>query len=99
MELCSAASDVDPSTILGSGPTEPVAVGQTTVWMATTEHAMAQPATAPMTKRIAEDPAQEGADVNAPIRDEGAAGTPPPSSVAEEENRAPSPTQVEGPPV
>jgi hypothetical protein len=36
---------------------------------------------------IAEDPAREVAGVNAPIRDERATGTSPPSSVAEEGNR------------
>ena len=64
-----------------------------------TEQPIAQPAAAPMTERIAEDSAREGADVNAPIRDEGAAVIPPPSNVVEEENRAPSPAWVEDPPV
>jgi len=56
-----------------------------------------------MMERVAKDPAREGgregAHVNAPIRDDEAAGTLPPSSVAEEENRAPSPARVEEPPV
>jgi hypothetical protein len=64
-----------------------------------TEQPMAQPATTSATERVVEDPAQEGADVNAPIRDEGAVVTPPRSSVVEEENRAPSPARVEDLPV
>ena len=63
------------------------------------EQPTAQPTDAPTTKEIAEDPAREGADANAPSRDEGAAATPPPSSGVKEENRAPSPAWVEEPPV
>jgi hypothetical protein len=52
-----------------------------------------------MMERVAEDPAREGADISASIRDGGTAGTPPPSSVVEEENRSPSPARVEEPSV
>ena len=94
----SAASDVDPSTILGSGPTEPATMGQTTVGQAAMEQPMVLPTTTPTAEEIAEDPCREGADANAPSRDEGATATPPLSSRAEEENKAPSPTRVEEPP-
>jgi len=60
---------------------------------------MAPPATAPTIERIAEDLARGRADMSAPIRDEGAVGTPPLSSVAEEDNRALSPARVEEEPV
>ena len=82
--ICSAASAVDPSTILGSGPTESATVGQTTAGQAATEQPMAQTATAPTTEEITEDPTREGTDANAPTKDE---------------IRAPSPTQVEEPQV
>ena len=97
--FCSTALDIDPSTILGSGPTEPAIVGQTTVRQAATEQPTVQPATASTTKEITEDLSQEGADANAPSRDEGALATPPPSSREEDENKAPSPARVEEAPV
>ena len=99
MEFCSAASNVDPSTVLGSGPTKQTTVGQTTVGQAAIEQPTAQPAVALMTKEIVGDPTQERADADAPSRDEGAAATPPPSSGLGEEIRASSPARVEEPPV
>ena len=57
---------------------------QTTVGQTAPEQPVAQPTTAPTMERVAKDLAREGADINAPIRDDGAAGTPPPSSVVEE---------------
>ena len=60
---------------------------------------MAQPASAPTTEETTVDPTWEGPDVNALTRDEGAAATPPLSSRADEEIRAPSPARVEEPPV
>ena len=73
--------------------------GQTSVGQTAPEQPVAQPTAAPMMLRVAEDPAREGTDISAPIRDDVTAGTPPPSSVAKEENRAPSPAWVEEPPV
>ena len=60
---------------------------------------MVQPTPTPTTGGVAEDPAREGANASAPLRDEGTAATPPPSSVVEEENRAPSPARMEEPSV
>ena len=60
---------------------------------------MAQPAAVPTMERVTEDPDPEGAETSAPTRDDGTAGTPPLSSVAEEENKALSHARVEEPPV
>jgi hypothetical protein len=66
---------------------------------ATTKQPIAQPVATRTTEEITEDLAREGADANALTRKEGTAATPPPSSEAREEVRAPSPARVEEPPV
>jgi hypothetical protein len=54
-ETCSAASDVDPSTILGSGPSEPTTMEQTTTGQAVVEQPTAQPVAASTREEVAAD--------------------------------------------
>jgi len=95
--FCSTASDVDPNIILGSGPTKPVTDEQTFTKQTAPEQPVAQPAAVPTMERVAEDPARDRAKTSTPTRGDGTAGTPPPSSVVEEKNKAPSPAPVEAP--
>jgi len=92
--------DVDPSTALGSGPSEPTTIGQTTVGQTAPEQPTAQPATAPTVEEVATNtPTRAETNATVPTREEGATTTPPRSSGAGEEIRAPSPARVEEPPV
>ena len=56
---------------------------------------MAQHTAISTMERVVEDLARDRAEMSASTRGDGTAGTPPPSSVGEEENKAPSPTPVE----
>ena len=93
--FCSTVLDVDPGTILGSRPTEPVTDEQNVAGQTAPEQPVAQPIAVPTTERVDEDPARDRAETSAPTRGDGSAGNPPPSSVREEENKAPSPALVE----
>ena len=59
------------------------------------EQPVVQPAVVPATEVADEDLARNRTEASTPMRGDGTARTPPPSSVAEEENKAPSPAPVE----
>ena len=80
---------------MGSRTTEPEAAEQIVVGQTAPEQPMVQPATVPATEMVDEDPAQARAKMGTPTRGDETAGTPPPSSVVGEENKAPSPVPVE----
>ena len=69
---------------------EQIVVGQTAP-----EQPMAQPVSVPATEMVDKDPTQVRAETGTPTRGDETAGTPPPSSVAREENKAPSRAPVE----
>ena len=56
---------------------------------------MEQPAVAVTTEVADEDPARGRAGASTPTRGDATAGTPPPSSVAEEGHKVPSPAPIE----
>ena len=58
------------------------------------EQPMAQPTAVPTTEVADEDPARDRAEASAPTRGDETTGTPPPSSVVEREDKAPSPALV-----
>jgi len=56
---------------------------------------MEQPAVVAMAETAEEDPAQNKVGASTPTRGDETAGTPPPSSVAEEEDKVPTPPPAE----
>ena len=80
---------------MGSRTTELEAAEQIVIGQTTLEQPMAQPAAIPATEMVDEDPVQARAETGTPTRVDETAGTPPPNSVAGEENKAPSPAPVE----
>jgi hypothetical protein len=94
--FASAASDVDPDNIAGQRTAEPVVV-EDAAPQTTREHAEEQPTEATVAETAEEYPAPERTRASTPSRDGDAARTPPPSRVAEEEDKAPtSPPAEEG---
>jgi len=102
----SAASDVDPSNVVGLGTTEPAVADKDAVEQTAREQPVEQPTVASVAETDKEDPAQVKARASTLTRDKEATRTPPPSSVAEEgdkvltpppaeEERAPTPALAE----
>jgi len=89
------ASDVDPDHIASQRTAEPVAVVGDAMLQTTQEHAEEQPATTTEAESAEEHPAPARARASTPTRDGEAARMPPPSNVAEEEGRAPTPPPAE----
>jgi hypothetical protein len=71
-----------------------VAAEKSVIEQTTTEQPVEQPVDVAMTEVADEDPACSRAGASTPTRDDATAGTPPPSSVAEEGHGVPSPALV-----
>jgi len=90
----STASDVDPDNVDSQKTAEPAVVVKDVAQQTTQEQTEVQPTVVIAAETAEEDPAQARTGVSTPARDE-AARTPPPSSVAEEGDRAPTPPPAE----
>jgi len=93
--FASAASDVDPGKVAGQRTAEPAVVVENAAEQTTQEQAEEQPAVATTAESVEEDLTQVRTEASTPTRDDDAARTPPPSSVAEEGDKAPTPPPVE----
>jgi len=92
----SAASDIDPDNVAGQKTAEPAVVVEDAAPLTTQGRTEGHPTVVIGAETAEEHPAQARTGASTPARDEEAARTPPPSSVAEEEDRAPSPPPAEG---
>ena len=90
----SAASDVDPCNVAGLGRTEPAVADKDTADQTGREQPVEQPVVVSVVETAEEDPAQDRAGAWTPTRGDETAGTPPPSSVAEEGDKVPTPLQL-----
>jgi len=88
--FASAASDVDPGNVAGQKMAEPAVVVENTAEQTTQEQTEEQPTVVTVAETVEEDPAQARTGASTPTRDDEATRTPPPSSVAEEGDRAPT---------
>jgi len=86
----SAASDVDPDNVAGQRSVEPAAVVEDVAQQAAQEQPEEQPAAVTAAHSAEEHPAPTRTRASTLVRGDETARTPPPSSVAEEENRAPT---------
>ena len=75
--------------------TEPVVANDNAAEQTIREQPVERPAVAATTDVAEEDPAQDKARTSTPTRGNETAGTPPPSSVVEEEDKVPSPPPAE----
>jgi len=91
----SAASDVDPDNVTGQKTAELAVVVEDAAQQTTQEQTEGQPMVVSAAETAEEDPAQARTRASTPARDDEAARTPPPSSVAEEGDRALTPTLAE----
>ena len=91
----SAASDVDPSNVVGLGTTEPAIADKDAVEQTAREQPVEQPTVASMAETAEEDQAQVKAGASTPTRDNEATRTPPPSSVAEAGDKVLTPPPAE----
>jgi len=91
----SAASDVDPGNVAGLGTTEPAVADKDAADQTGREQPVDQPAVEPVAETAEEDPAKDKAGARTPTRGEETVGTPPPSSVAEEGDKVPTPPPTE----
>ncbi|XP_021311824.1 proline-rich protein 36-like [Sorghum bicolor] len=92
----SAASDVDTDNVAGQRTAEPAAVVEDAAQQAAQEQPEEQPAVVTAAESAEEHPAPARTGASTPIRGDETVRTPPPSSVAEEENRAPTTPSSEG---
>ena len=81
--------------MLGSRTTEPVATDQNVMGQTALEQPMPQPTAISATEMANENPAQAKAETGTPTWGDETAGTPPPSSVAGEEDKTLSSAPVE----
>ena len=86
----SAASDVDPGNVAGLGTTEPAVADKDTAEQTAREQLVEQPAVVAVADTAEEDPAQDKAGASTPTRGD----ETPPSSVAEEGDKVPTPLQL-----
>jgi len=91
----SAASNVDPDHITGQKTAEPVAVTGDAGPQTAQEHTEEQPAMTNAAESAEEHPAPVRVQARTPVWGDESARMPPPSSVAEEEGRAPTPPPPE----
>ena len=91
----SAAWDVDPGNIAGQKTAEPAVVVENAAPQTTQEQTEEQPTVVTAAETAEEGPAQARTGASTPARDDEATRTPPPSSVAEEGDRAPTPPPAE----
>ncbi|XP_021321316.1 uncharacterized protein KIAA2012-like [Sorghum bicolor] len=89
------ASDVDLGNVTGHRTAEPAAVVENAAEQTTQEPTEEQPAAVTVAETVEEDSAQARIRASTSVRDDEAARTPPPSSVAEEGDRAPTPLPAE----
>ena len=94
--LANAASDVDPSNIGGLGTTELAAADKDAAEQTARGRPMEQTTVVSVAETTEEDPAQGKTGASTPTRGDEDARTPPPSSVAEEGDRVPTPPPAEG---
>ena len=92
----STASDVDPGNITGQKTVEPAIIVENAAQQTTQKHAEEQPTAVTAAETAEEGPAQARTGASTPARDDEAARTPSPSSVAEEGDKAPTPPPAEG---
>ena len=88
--FCSTASDVDPGKVASSRTTEPAAADYNLAEPIAPEWPVEQPAVVAATKFAEENPTQDTARASTPTRGDETMGTPP-SSAAEEADKAASP--------
>jgi len=93
--FASAASDVDPGNVAGQRTAEPEVVVDNAVEQTTQEQTEEQPAVVTVAKTVEQDPAQARTGGSTLTRGDEAARMPPPSSVAEEGDRALTPPPAE----
>jgi len=91
----SAASDVDPDNVAGQKTAEPTVAVEDATQQTTQEQTEGQPTIVSAAETAEVDPAQARTGASTPTRDDETARTPPPSSVAEGGDRAPTPPPVE----
>ena len=91
----SVASDVDLGNVAGLGTTEPASTDKNAVEQTGREQPVEEPAVVSVIEDAEEDLAQDKAGARTLIRGDETAGRPPPSGVAEEEERAPTPPPAE----
>ena len=91
----SVASDVDPDNVAGQKTAELAVVVEDAAPQTTQEQIEGQPTVVTMAETAEEHPAPARTRASTPVRDEEAARTPPSRSVAEEEDRAPTPPPAE----
>jgi len=91
----SAASDVDPGKVIGQRIAEPAVVDENATEQTTHEQPKEQPVVVTVAETAEEDPAQVKTGASTPTRGDEAARTPPPSSVAEEGDKVPTPPLAE----
>ena len=73
-----------------------MAAEQSVAGQTATKQPVEQPAVAATTEVADDDPTRDRVGASTPTRGDATAGTPPPSSVAEEGHEVPSPTPIEG---
>ena len=88
--FASAASDVDPGNMAGQRTTELAAAVENAAEQTTQEQAKEQPAVVTVAETVEEDPTPARTGASTPTRNDEAARTPPPISVAEEGDKAPT---------
>ena len=93
--FASAASDVDPGNVADQRTADPAIVVENTAEQTTRQQPEEQPAVATVAETVEEDPAQARTGASTPTRDDEAARTPPPSNVAEEGDKVPTPPPAE----
>jgi hypothetical protein len=91
----STASDVDPDNVASLKTAEPTVVVEDAAQQTTQEQTEEQPSVVSVAETVEEVPAQARTGMSTPTRDDEAMRTPPPSSVAEEGDRAPTPSPAE----
>ena len=92
----SVASDVDPDNVAGQRTAEPRVVVEDAAQQAAQGQSEEQPAAVTATESAEEHPAPSRTGACTTVRDDETVRTPPPSSVAEEEDKALTPLPSEG---
>ena len=92
--FASAVSDVDPGNVAGQRTAEPAIAVKNATEQPIQEQTEEQPAVVTVAETVEEDLAEARAGASTPTRGDDAARGPPPSSVAEEGDKARLPRQL-----